>query len=91
MSQEMPTIDHFNQMNFDEKAWHVWHKATFLIVRNSRNYRVNLYYLNGFYIQLWYHITRNKIDRISATESPRVVDTFLKMIELDLDGIMNSN
>lgn len=89
MIQDAPTIDNFNQMNFDEKAWHVWHKATYLIVRQNEDYRVNLYYMNGYYIQLFYNIMQNKIERISATASHKVIDNFLEMIELDLDGIVN--
>ena len=89
MIQDIPSLENFNQMNFDEKAWHVWHRATFLIVRQSKNYRVNLYYMNGYYIQLFYHVTRNKIERIAATPSHKVVNNYLPMIELDLDGIVN--
>jgi len=89
MTQDMPSLDTFNEMNFDEKAWHVWHTATFLIVRQSKHFRVNLYFLNGYYIQLFYHVTRNKIEKIAATPSHKVVDNYLEMIELDLDGIVN--
>ena len=89
MTQDSPSLDTFNQMNFDEKAWHVWHTATFLIVRQSKHLRINIYHMNGYYIQLFYHVTRNKIERISATPSHTVIDNYLEMIELDLDGIVN--
>jgi hypothetical protein len=89
MLQDIPSLENFNQLNFDEKAWHVWHRATFLIVRQSKNYRINLYHMNGYYIQLFYHVTRNKIERIAATPSHKVVNNYLPMIELDLDGIVN--
>ncbi len=82
MIKNIPSEEQFNLMNFDSKAWHVWHHATFIIVRQNRQYRVNLYYLNGYYIQLWYNVKRNKIDKISATQSNRVLNSYLDLIEL---------
>ena len=46
MIKDIPSPDQFNVLNFDEKAWHVWHHATYMIVRQNKQYRVNLYHLN---------------------------------------------
>jgi len=83
MIKENPTVEKFNTLNFDEQAWHVWHHATFLMVRQNSRYRVNLYHLNGFYIQLWYDVKRNRIERIAATESASVMNPYLKQIQLN--------
>ncbi len=82
MIKDAPSVEQFNALSFDEKAWHVWHHATFMIVRQNKQYRVNLYHMNGYYIQLWYHVKRNRIDKIAATYSTRVMDPYLKMIEI---------
>lgn len=82
MIKDAPSVEQFNALSFDEKAWHVWHHATFMIVRQNKQYRVNLYFMNGYYIQLWYHVKRNRIDKIAATYSTRVMDPYLKLIEL---------
>lgn len=89
MIQDAPSVEKFNSLCFDEKAWHVWHSATFLIVRQNSQYRVNLYYLNGYYIQLWYNVHRNRIDKIAATRSDRVVEPYLKLIEVK--GILTTS
>lgn len=83
MIKDIPPVDRFNTLTFDEKAWHVWHHATFMIVRQNSQYRVNLYYMNGYYIQLWYHVKRNRIDKIAATPSTKVLDAYLKNIFID--------
>ena len=62
------SVDKFNALNFDEKAWHVWHHANFLMIRQNSYYRVNLYYLNGYYIQLWYHVKRNRIAKLQLPD-----------------------
>jgi hypothetical protein len=89
MIQDSTSVEKFNTLGFDEKAWHVWHHATFLIVRQNSQYRVNLYHMNGFYIQLWYNVHRNRIDKIAATTSQRVIDPYLKLIEVK--GILTSH
>ena len=88
MIKEVPTSEKFNILDFDEKAWHVWHSATFLIVRHNSKFRVNLYHLNGYYIQLWYNVKQNRIEKIAATPSAKVMDPYLKLIHLeDVDAI----
>ena len=82
MIQEAPSVEKFNHLDFDEKAWHVWHHAIFLIVRQNKKFRVNLYHLNGYYIQLWYNVKKNRIEKIAATPSNTVVNPYLNLIQL---------
>ncbi len=82
MTKDIPSVNKFNTLDFDEKAWHVWHHATFLIVRQNKSHRVNLYHLNNYYIQLWYDVKQNRIERIAATYSKRVVEPYLRLIEV---------
>ena len=88
MIKEVPTAERFNILDFDEKAWHVWHHATFLIVRYNSKFRVNLYHLNGYYIQLWYNVKQNRIEKIAATPSKKVINPYLRVI--CLDGMENN-
>lgn len=83
MIKDIPTPNEFNVLNFDEKAWHIWHHANFMIVRQNKQYRVNLYHMNGYYIQLWYHVKKNRIDKISATKSERVIKPYLSLISIN--------
>ena len=83
MITDAPSVEKFNVLNFDEKAWHVWHHANFIMVHQNSCYRVNLYYLNGYYIQLWYHVKRNRIAKIAATKSNRIVDAYLQNISIN--------
>jgi hypothetical protein len=76
------TIAEFNELTLDEKAWHLWHGATFLHVYEKQVYRINLFYLNNYYIELWYHKEGNKVDKIRAFTSPDLLEPFLENIHI---------
>ena len=77
------TIAEFNELNVDEKAWYLWHGAAFLHVYQKEKYRINLFYLNDYYIELWYHIDGNKVENIRAFTSIELLEPFLNNISID--------
>ncbi|MFN5324164.1 MAG: hypothetical protein ACK5C5_04525 [Bacteroidota bacterium] len=82
MSQHL-TAAEFNLLSNDEKSWHLWHGAEFLMAYRTDSHRVNLFHLNNYYIELWYNTTENRIDKIFAFRSLELLDPFLRYIELD--------
>ena len=77
------SISEFNSLTMDEKAWHLWHGACFLHVFEKDGYRINLFYLSNYYIELWYSISENKVETIRAFRSVRLLEPFLSNINLD--------
>lgn len=77
------TISEFNELTLDEKAWYLWHGATFLHVYQNSKFRINLFYLNDYYIELWYHIDENKVENIRAFKSIELLEPFLQNIDID--------
>ncbi len=75
-------VELFNCLSFDEKSKLVWLKATLLLSKTEGNTRTNIYYLEGFYIQLFYNTQRMFIDKIEATDSKEVIDEYLDQVEL---------
>ncbi|HEX5001623.1 MAG TPA: hypothetical protein VFW78_03940 [Bacteroidia bacterium] len=80
---EYVNITEFNCLNMDEKAWYLWHGATFLSVFEKAGYRINLFHLNDYYIELWYNISENKVDHIRAFRSLDLLDPFLATIDIE--------
>ena len=76
------SISEFNCLSLDEKAWYLWHGATFLHVYEKDEYRINLFYLNDYYIELWYHIEGNKVDVIKGFQSIHLLEPFLNNIDI---------
>jgi hypothetical protein len=82
-------ITEFNGLNNDEKAWYLWHGAAFLSVYEKAGYRINLFHLNDYYIELWYNISDNKVDHIRAFRTLDLLDPFLDNI--NIDSVLNSS
>ncbi len=82
MKKYISIID-FNELSQDEKAWYLWHGATFLHVYENSAHRVNLFYLNNYYIELWYNMQGNKVDNIRAFTSIDLLDPFLDTIQIE--------
>lgn len=78
------TIGRFNTLDMDEKSYYLWHGATFLHVYEEGEFRVNLFHMNDYYIELWYSMETNKIETIRAFTSIDCLEPFLKNIRLDL-------
>ena len=77
------TAAEFNLLSNDEKSWHLWHGAEFLMAYRTSSHRINLFHLNNYYIELWYDTCDNRIDKIFAFRSIELLEPFLKFIELD--------
>ena len=82
MEQQL-TAAEFNLLTNDEKSWHLWHGAAFLMAYRNETHRVNLFHQNDYYIELWYNTSSNQIDKIFAFRSIELLEPFLKYIELD--------
>jgi hypothetical protein len=78
------SIIEFNEMTTDEKAWYLWHGATFLHVYEKPEYRINLFYLNNYYIELSYNIAGNRVDSIRAFTSIQLLNPFLENISISI-------
>ena len=78
----MVSFNRFNKMPIDEKAWYIWNGATFIMAREDKKYRFNLFHLNEFYIELVYSFSENDICRIRAFFSVTFLKDYLNEISL---------
>lgn len=61
--------DKFNSLTLAEKADIVFQKDSFIDTREYYNQSINLYLVHGFYVEVWYNSTENKIVAISLPET----------------------
>ncbi|MFI5220337.1 MAG: hypothetical protein ACHQNT_12705 [Bacteroidia bacterium] len=78
----MVSIDKFNNLSQDEKAWHIWNGATFLHVREDKNFRFNLFYIGNYYVELVYNISDNQIEKINAFFTTAFLTPYIDSIAL---------
>jgi hypothetical protein len=78
----MVTIDTFNNLSMDEKAWQIWNNATFIHVHEDNTYRYNLFFINTYYVEIWYDIANNDIEKIRAFYTDAILNSYLESIDI---------
>jgi hypothetical protein len=74
--------DNFNDLSMDEKGKILFSKGSYIAVRDYYNYKVQLYGLKGFYVEVWYHPKMNNIDKIEALNDEKSLNLYLSDIEI---------
>ena len=78
----MVSIDKFNKLSLDEKAWYIWNGAVFLHVHEDKKFRYNLFYMNNYYVELLYNNENNEIEKIRAFFSDSFLSPYLENIDI---------
>jgi hypothetical protein len=82
------TSNDFIQLNINDRANTVWAEGEFIGAREYYGYKVVLYVLKGLYVEVWYFISTNKIEKVEPIADPKDLNHYLKDIDLEklLDG-----
>lgn len=73
--------DKFNSLTLAERAEVVFQKDSFVDTREYYNQIINLYLVHGFYVEVWYNSTENKIVDISLP-NPNQLNLYKSPINL---------
>ena len=77
----MLTLYQFNLLNDHLKAEAVW-QGTFLDNRGEDQFKVQLYSLGNFYVEVFYEKQNNEIVRIRSFRTTRLLAPYLKKIKI---------
>ena len=69
----------FWKLNLNERAELLWSKAAFMTSALYYNQRINLYYWNGTFIEVWYNPTTNKIVKITPVKNINLFKGYFKL------------
>jgi hypothetical protein len=75
------TLYQFNEFSDLEQAEAVW-EGTLLGHRSDGCYRVLLYQIDSFYVEVYYHTTANTILRFHSFSTTRLLDPYLHQINI---------
>jgi hypothetical protein len=64
----MITEAKFTGLTLQEKIKILYTKATFIVAIRYYGYKINLYLLNSFYVEVFYNHKEDKIDKIEVME-----------------------
>ncbi len=77
------TLYEFNALS-DEQQMQCWmQQGQFLMTRHTEQFAVNLYAVEGFFIEVWYNPYLNQINRLRSFSSVRALDDYLPHIWLE--------
>ncbi len=76
------TLAQFGKMPIDARAQYAWINGKFLMNREGRWTKTNLYALNGFFVEIWIDRGRNSITHITAFDDIGKLDSYLEDISL---------
>jgi hypothetical protein len=72
----------FNSIPSDQRAEYVWKQGTFLTFRYYLGCTVALYYIPGFFAEVWYSPEDNQIALVHGFDDKGLLEPYLEMIEL---------
>ncbi len=73
----------FLSLEINERASTVWSKGEYIGTREYYGYKVSLYVLTGLYVEVWYFIAENRIEKVEPIASDKDLDHYLKNIDLN--------
>lgn len=77
------TIHDFRVMKFDDKANFVTYKTNYIMHRTLNECKVFLYYANGFFIEVYFSVIRQKVLFINAFEGVSGLEPHLENISIN--------
>lgn len=72
----------FNLLPLKEKAQFTWEHGTYLANRQEDDFRINLYHLDKFFVEVWYDPEEIRICKLRSFKSKKCLDPYLDRIDL---------
>jgi len=76
------TLYHFNELNENDKARATW-EGVFLAHREDGVYRILLYQIDSFYVEVYYDKEKNVLIKFKSFLTTRLLDPYLDQIEIE--------
>jgi hypothetical protein len=79
----------FNSVDTHGRAVLLWDHGEFITSRSYYGYKVNLYTMPGFYVELYYREDTNQIEKIEALNTSTELNKFL--VEINFHELYKDN
>lgn len=73
-------IKDFEKLTLNERADYVWQHAKYINNRSYYGYSINLYGLNGTYIEVWYFENTQQIEKVEVLKNEKIIEQYLKQL-----------
>ena len=68
----------FENLSLNERAELVFKYAKFLTTASYYNHRINLYSLKGSFVEVWYDVFNNEVEKIIPMSKPNLFKEYVK-------------
>ena len=73
----------FNLQSKEEKAIYTWDFGTFMASRMLGKHLINLYYVDNFFVEVWYTPENKIVYGVKSFSSDRCFEAYLDEIKID--------
>ena len=74
----------FNLLPLKEKAQCTWEHGTYLANRIESHFAINLYHVDKFFVEVWYHPEEVRINQIRSFKSKTCLDPYIDKIDIEI-------
>ncbi len=79
----------FNKLSDKGKCFHIKNNGSFLATRKESGCWINLYAINGFFAEVWFQLSDNKIVYVSGFDNVNSMGKYLEIIDIsDLETVL---
>ena len=78
----------FNKLSDKGKCFHIKNNGIYLATRKESGCWINLYSINGFFAEVWFQLTDNKIVFVSCFDNLTAIEKYLQQI--DISDLINA-
>lgn len=82
-------ISEFDKLSIDKKANKIFAEGNYCGVREYYNYKINLYSLNDFFVEVYYASWSNSIEKIESVKDDKILDRFIDSM-IDINNQLNN-
>ena len=72
----------FEQLPIAEKAKLISMNGEYIDNRKHKNFKLNLYSIYGYFVEIWYNEDLTEIKKIEVVKSNKVIDVYIDKIDL---------
>ena len=76
------TLYEFKFLDKNEQAQAVWELGEHVATRTTAKYKILLWIIEDFYVELVYDFTENKIEKIRTFRNPDLLSPYLDQIDI---------
>lgn len=82
-------INEFDLLDINKKANILFSEGEYCGVRAYYNYKINLYSLSDFFVEVYYSPDNNEIEKIEIVKDDKILDRFIDSM-LDINNQLNN-